>query len=62
MLFTQAPLPFKCPGAPQKIAYLAADHLKRRGVLDACNLHFLTHAPFMFGVPVMCWNYLQPMA
>ena len=52
VLFTQAPLPFKCPGAPQKIAYLAADHLKRRGILDACNLHFLTHAPFMFGVPV----------
>jgi sulfide:quinone oxidoreductase len=52
VLFTQSPLPFKCPGAPQKIAYLAADHLKGRGILDACNLHFLTHAPFMFGVPV----------
>ena len=51
-LFTQAPLPFKCPGAPQKIAYLAADHLKKRGILDDCNVHFLTHAPAMFAVPL----------
>lgn len=51
-LFTQAPLPFKCPGAPQKIAYLAADHLKRRGVLDSCTLRFLLHGPAMFGVPL----------
>jgi len=51
-LFTQAPLPFKCPGAPQKIAYLAADHLHRRGILNDCKLHFLTHAPTMFGVPL----------
>ena len=51
-LFTQAPLPFKCPGAPQKIAYLAADHLKGRGILDNCSLHFLTHGPAMFAVPL----------
>lgn len=51
-LFTQAPLPFKCPGAPQKIAYLAADHLRKRGLLDKCTLQFLTHAPAMFGVPL----------
>ena len=50
-LFTQAPLPFKCPGAPQKIAYLAAHHLQRKGILKDCKLHFLTHAPVMFGVP-----------
>ncbi len=51
-LFTQPPLPFKCPGAPQKIAYLAADHLKKRGILGDCNLHFLLHAPAMFSVPL----------
>ena len=51
-LFTQAPLPFKCPGAPQKIAYLAAHRLKKRGILGDCNLHFLTHAPAMFAVPL----------
>ncbi len=50
-LFTQPPLPFKCPGAPQKIAYLTADHLKKRGILGDCDLHFLTHAPGMFSVP-----------
>jgi sulfide:quinone oxidoreductase len=27
ILFTQPPMPFKCAGAPQKIAYLCADHL-----------------------------------
>ncbi len=51
-LFTQAPLPFKCPGAPQKIAYLAADRLRQRGILKDCKLHFLTHAPGMFSVPL----------
>ncbi|MCC7410043.1 MAG: NAD(P)/FAD-dependent oxidoreductase [Gammaproteobacteria bacterium] len=51
-VFTQAPLPFKCPGAPQKIAYLTADHLRRRGLLERCSLHFCTHAPSMFGVPL----------
>lgn len=51
-LFTQAPLPFKCPGAPQKIAYLAADHLKRRGILESCQLRFLTHGPALFAVPL----------
>ncbi|MBI3068653.1 MAG: NAD(P)/FAD-dependent oxidoreductase, partial [Betaproteobacteria bacterium] len=51
-LFTQPPLPFKCPGAPQKIAYLAAHHLRRKGMLKDCALHFLTHAPSMFTVPL----------
>lgn len=51
-LFTQPPLPFKCPGAPQKIAYLAAHHLRRKGMLKDCTLQFLTHAPTMFAVPL----------
>ncbi len=51
-LFTQAPLPFKCPGAPQKAAYLAADHLKKQGILEDCTVRFLTHAPGMFAVPL----------
>ena len=49
-VFTQPPLPFKCPGAPQKIAYLAADYLRKKGV-SGCTLQFFTHAPGMFGVP-----------
>ncbi len=51
LVFTQPPLPFKCPGAPQKIAYLAADELRRRGILKDCSLQFRTHAPGIFGVP-----------
>lgn len=51
-LFTQAPLPFKCPGAPQKAAYLTADHLQKRGLLKECDLHFFTHAPGLFAVPL----------
>ena len=49
--FTQAPLPFKCPGAPQKIAYLAADYLRGKGILDQCEIHFTNPGPGMFGVP-----------
>jgi sulfide:quinone oxidoreductase len=51
LVFTQPPLPFKCPGAPQKIAYLAADNLRRREILKECSLAFYTHGPAIFGVP-----------
>ena len=51
LFFTQAPLPFKCPGAPQKIAYLAADYLKTKNMLEQCELHFTNPGPGMFGVP-----------
>ena len=30
LLFTEPPMPIKCAGAPQKIAYLAADHMKKK--------------------------------
>ena len=51
IICTQPPLPFKCPGAPQKIAYLIADRLRRRGILKQCSIGFFTHAPVIFGVP-----------
>ncbi len=51
-LFTQPPLPFKCPGAPQKIAYLAADYLQKKAQLKDSKIHFLTHGPAMFAVPL----------
>lgn len=50
-VFTQPPLPFKCPGAPQKAAYLTADHLRRRGQLGSNKLDYYVHAPVIFGVP-----------
>lgn len=49
-IFTQAPLPFKCPGAPQKAMYLAADHWMRNKRLDKIKVTFCTAAPAMFGV------------
>ncbi len=50
-VFTQPPLPFKCPGAPQKAAYLTADYLRRKGQLASCKLDFYVHGPAIFGVP-----------
>ncbi|MDX2225426.1 MAG: FAD/NAD(P)-binding oxidoreductase, partial [Rhodospirillaceae bacterium] len=50
-LFTQPAMPIKCPGAPQKIAYLTADFLKRSGIRHACEVRFLTQTPAIFGVP-----------
>jgi sulfide:quinone oxidoreductase len=50
-VFTQPPLPFKCPGAPQKIVYLAADRLQRQGILKECTLNYYVHASVIFGVP-----------
>lgn len=50
-LFTQPAMPIKCPGAPQKIAYLACDHLRKRRLLEGCHVHFLPQGPAMFSVP-----------
>jgi len=50
-VFTQPPLPFKCPGAPQKIVYLTADHLQRKGILPDVDLSYFVHAPVIFAVP-----------
>jgi sulfide:quinone oxidoreductase len=61
-LFTQAPLPFKCPGAPQKMAYLSADYLKKQGIGEDCELHFLTHAPGMFAVPLFARELVKVAA
>jgi sulfide:quinone oxidoreductase len=62
LVFTQAPLPFKCPGAPQKMAYLSADHLRKQGILEQCNLHFYTHAPGMFAVPLFARELVKVAA
>lgn len=49
-VFTQPPIPFKCPGAPQKIAYLAADRWRKRDLLSRSEIHFCTASPAMFGI------------
>ncbi|KVC68494.1 bifunctional protein tyrosine phosphatase family protein/NAD(P)/FAD-dependent oxidoreductase [Burkholderia stagnalis] len=49
-LFTQPPMPIKCAGAPQKAMYLACDHWRRSGRLDAANVEFLNAGAALFGV------------
>jgi sulfide:quinone oxidoreductase len=44
--------PIKCAGAPQKIAYLAADYWRRQGVLDAIRVVLVLPTPGLFGVKV----------
>ncbi|MDN5749316.1 MAG: NAD(P)/FAD-dependent oxidoreductase [Pseudonocardia sp.] len=42
--------PIKCAGAPQKIAYLAADYWRQQGVLRNIDVHLVLPTPAMFGV------------
>ncbi len=51
-VFTQPAGLIKCAGAPQKIAYLAADHWRREGVLNDIDIHLVLPTPGMFGVKV----------
>lgn len=44
--------PIKCAGAPQKIAYLACDYWRSKGVLDNIDVHLVLPTPGMFGVKV----------
>ena len=44
--------PIKCAGAPQKIAYLAADYWRKQGVLDDIDVHLVLPTPTHFGVKV----------
>lgn len=50
-LFTQPAGTFKCGGAPQKILYLASDHLRRRGRLKDAHVQFFHPGSVIFGVP-----------
>ncbi len=51
-VFTMPSGPIKCAGAPQKIAYLAADYWRRQGDLSKIDLHLVLPTPAMFGVKV----------
>src|SRR5258708_2159929 len=50
-LFTQPAMPIKCAGAPQKIMYLMADHLRRNRELSSALLEFNLAGDALFGVP-----------
>jgi len=49
-VFTFPSTPIKCPGAPQKIMYLAEDCFRRNGVRDRTRIVFVSAAPRIFGV------------
>lgn len=51
-VFTHPATPLKCGGAPQKIAYLAADHWRRQKVLDKIRIVLVIPDPALFKVPV----------
>ncbi len=50
-VFTQPPMPIKCAGAPQKIMYLTADHLRKKGLLCSTTIRFCLAGDVLFGVP-----------
>jgi sulfide:quinone oxidoreductase len=50
-VFTMPSGPIKCAGAPQKIAYLAADWWRLQGVLSDIHVVLVLPTPKMFGVP-----------
>lgn len=50
-IFTMPTPPVKCAGAPQKILYLAEDHLRRRGVREKSRVIWASAGAAMFGVP-----------
>jgi sulfide:quinone oxidoreductase len=50
-LFCAPGSPIKCPGAPQKAAYLSCDTWRRRGILGDAEVIYATGAGGIFGVP-----------
>ena len=48
--------PMKCAGAPQKIAYLAADYWRKQGVLSDIDIHLVVPTPRIFGIPAIADN------
>lgn len=49
-LFTFPSTPVKCAGAPQKIMYLADEHLRSRGVRERVAVQFVSAGKGIFGV------------
>ncbi len=50
-VFTNPPTPVKCGGAPHKIMWLACDYWRKKGILDKCNVHYVSGGTILFGVP-----------
>jgi sulfide:quinone oxidoreductase len=50
ILFTAPSTPTKCGGAPQKVMYMTADYLRRKGILKDVTLEFVSGGSMLFGV------------
>lgn len=50
VVFTNPNTPIKCGGAPQKIMYLVADYLRKKGLLKESEVHFYSGGGIIFGV------------
>lgn len=61
-LFTQPTTPIKCGGAPQKIAYLTADYLKKKGLAGSSNVIFATPGSVIFGVKEIAHTLMEVIA
>ncbi|XP_043279337.1 sulfide:quinone oxidoreductase, mitochondrial isoform X2 [Venturia canescens] len=49
-VFTFPNSPVKCPGAPQKICYIAEDYWRRKGLRKNIRVTYNTSLPVLFGV------------
>lgn len=56
-VFTQAPMPISCAGAPQKAMYLSCDHWLRNGRLEDIQPEFFSAGEALFGVE----RYVPPL-
>jgi len=61
-VFTQPTTPIKCGGAPQKIAYLAADYLQKNGLKDKSEVIFATPGSVIFGVKEIAHSLMEVIA
>lgn len=50
ILFTAPATPVKCGGAPQKVMYMTADYLRKKGILKDVSLEFVSGGSMLFGV------------
>lgn len=49
-VFTNPASPIKCGGAPHKAMYLACDYWRKKGILDKCDVHYISGAGAIFAV------------
>ncbi|CAK1547435.1 unnamed protein product [Leptosia nina] len=49
-VFTYPDTPIKCPGAPQKIAYMSDAYFDKTNIRSRVNITYNTHLPVIFGV------------